>query len=189
MADGTYKLIKENSGGTFDEKSVLAEDGKVLGFDSSLNPVMVTPSVGGASVFTDLTDTPASYSGAGGKIVAVNSGASALEFIDAPAGTMSIVDHSTGAFALALTDAGNYLTCNYASGFTVTVPKNSVVAFPIGTIICLEQVGNGAITIAPVDGDVTLVAYDGLTSYGQYAVLTLVKKGTDLWNVIAGTGF
>lgn len=109
-----------------------------------------------------------------------------------PAGagsSMSIVDHSTGAFTLALTDAGNYLTCNYASGFTVTVPKNSVVAFPIGTTICLEQTGNGAITMSPVDVDVTLVAYDGLTSYGQYAVLTLVKKGTDLWNVIAGTGF
>ena len=130
-----------------------------------------------AHTFLSLTDTPASYAGSGSKIVAVNSGASALEFIDAPAGTMSIVDHSTGAFTLALTDAGNYLTCNYASGFTVTVPKNSVVAFPVGTVICLEQVGNGAITMAPVDVDVTLVAYDGLTSYGQYAVLTLVKKG------------
>jgi hypothetical protein len=39
-----------------------------------------------AHTFLSLTDTPASYSGAGGKIVAVNSGASALEFIDAPSG-------------------------------------------------------------------------------------------------------
>jgi hypothetical protein len=119
-------------------------------------------------------------------------GATGLTGATGPTGagsSMSIVDHSTGAFTLALTDAGNYLTCNYASGFTVTVPKNAVVAFPVGIVICLEQVGNGAITIAPVDGDVTLVAYDGLTSYGQYAVLTLVKKGTDLWTVIAGTGF
>lgn len=141
--------------------------------------------------FVSLTDTPASYSGAGGKIMAVNSGATGLEFVDAPSGggAMSIIDHSTGAFTLALTDAENYLTCNYASGFVVTVPKNSVVAFPVGTTICLEQTGNGAITMAPVDVDVTLVAYDGLTSYGQYAVLTLVKKGTDLWTVIAGTGF
>ena len=141
--------------------------------------------------FVSLTDTPASYSGAGGKMVAVNSGATALEFVDAPSGggAMSIIDHSTGAFTLALTDAGNYLTCNYPSGFAVTVPKNSVVAFPVGTTICLEQTGNGAITMSPVDVDVTLVAYDGLTSYGQYAVLTIVKKGTDLWTVIAGTGY
>jgi hypothetical protein len=40
MAEGTYRLIKENAGATFDEKTVLAESGKVLGFDASLNPVM-----------------------------------------------------------------------------------------------------------------------------------------------------
>ena len=41
MADGTYKLVKENSSGYFDEKGVLAESGKTLGFDASLNPVMI----------------------------------------------------------------------------------------------------------------------------------------------------
>ena len=39
MAIGEYKLIKDN-GNTLDEKTILAEDGKVLAFDSSLNPVM-----------------------------------------------------------------------------------------------------------------------------------------------------
>lgn len=141
--------------------------------------------------FISLTDTPLAYTGAGDKFVKVNGGATGLEFVDAPSGggAMSIIDHSTGSFTLALTDAENYLTCNYPSGFNVTVPKNSVVEFPVGTTICLEQTGNGAITMAPVDVDVTLVAYDGLTSYGQYAVLTIVKKGTDLWTIIAGTGF
>lgn len=46
MADGSYKLIKENSGGTHDEKVVLAENGKILGFDSGLNPIMITPATG-----------------------------------------------------------------------------------------------------------------------------------------------
>src|SRR5690606_32274351 len=39
---------------------------------------------GGAESFTDLDDTPASYSGHGGKYVTVNSGATALEFTQAP---------------------------------------------------------------------------------------------------------
>ena len=39
MAAGEYKLIKDN-GTTLDEKTILAEDGKALAFDSSLNPVM-----------------------------------------------------------------------------------------------------------------------------------------------------
>ena len=37
---------------------------------------------GGASAFTELADVPASYSGQGGKVVAVNSGATALEFVN-----------------------------------------------------------------------------------------------------------
>ena len=41
---------------------------------------------GGTATFTGLTDTPASYTGAGGKIVAVNSGETGLEFIDTPSG-------------------------------------------------------------------------------------------------------
>jgi len=40
----------------------------------------------GASAFTDLSDAPSSYSGAGGKVVAVTSGADGLEFIDPPSG-------------------------------------------------------------------------------------------------------
>lgn len=50
MAEGTYKLIKENSESTYDEKEVQAESGKVLGFDSGLNPVMVDPGTSGDSV-------------------------------------------------------------------------------------------------------------------------------------------
>lgn len=50
MAEGTYKLIKENSEGTYDEKEVQAESGKALGFDSGLDPVMVDPGTSGDSV-------------------------------------------------------------------------------------------------------------------------------------------
>lgn len=39
---------------------------------------------GGVTTFLGLSDTPASYSGAGGQLVAVNGGASGLEFVDLP---------------------------------------------------------------------------------------------------------
>ena len=42
--------------------------------------------------FTDLDDTPANYTNQGGKYVAVNSGANALEFVDAPTGGGGTVD-------------------------------------------------------------------------------------------------
>ena len=146
MADGTYKLIKENSGGTFDEKSVLAEDGKVLGFDSSLDPQMVTIA----------------------------------------SSTLSINDQSGTTYTLVLADAGKYIRCENAAEITVTVPKNSVVAFETGTGITIEQKGAGTVTVAPVDVDVTINAYDGLSTYGQYAGLQLVKVDTNVWTCIAG---
>jgi hypothetical protein len=39
---------------------------------------------GGASTFLELTDTPAAYTGQGGKFVAVKSDASGLEFVASP---------------------------------------------------------------------------------------------------------
>lgn len=47
---------------------------------------------GGAAAFTDLTDAPATYSGQGGKLVAVNSGATALEFVTSSSGGIAPLD-------------------------------------------------------------------------------------------------
>lgn len=60
-------------------------NGQVLTYDSTSSKwENATPSGGGASAFTGLTDAPGSYSGAGGKAVEVNSGASALVFSAKP---------------------------------------------------------------------------------------------------------
>ena len=39
MANGTYKLLKQDASGNWTETDVLAVSGKILGFDASLNPV------------------------------------------------------------------------------------------------------------------------------------------------------
>ena len=44
---------------------------------------------GGSESFIGLTDTPSAYTGEGGKLVGVNAGATALEFVNAPSGTFS----------------------------------------------------------------------------------------------------
>jgi hypothetical protein len=55
---------------------------------SSTSGVMVLAvgASGGASAFTDLSDTPSDYTGSGGKFVAVKSDGTGLEFADAPTG-------------------------------------------------------------------------------------------------------
>jgi|9_EtaG_2_1085328.scaffolds.fasta_scaffold00513_3 hypothetical protein len=49
----------------------------------------------GSTSFAALTDTPANFSGAGGKTVKVNSGANALEFVDVVTPTQDIVDDTS----------------------------------------------------------------------------------------------
>jgi hypothetical protein len=58
-------------------------------FSQAANNLTINASGSGGGAFTDLTDVPASYSGQGGKLVAVNSGATGLEFI--PTGSNSTI--------------------------------------------------------------------------------------------------
>ena len=58
----------------------------LIGIDANEIVLAVNLTGGGTTVFTGLTDTPSSFSGAGSQAVAVNSGATALEFVDFPAG-------------------------------------------------------------------------------------------------------
>jgi hypothetical protein len=79
-----------------------------------------------------------------------------------------------------------YFRFNKETPVTATVPKNSAVAFDIGSVITIEQQGAGVVTVAPVDGDVTINAFDELKTAGQYAVVKLIKVGTDVWTLIGG---
>lgn len=53
------------------------------------------------------------------------------------------------AYTLALSDASTAVEFTNSSAVTVTVPPNSSVAFPTGTVIELFQYGTGALTVAP----------------------------------------
>ena len=86
-------------------------------------------------------------------------------------------------YTLVLADAFKLVAMDNASANTVTVPKNSVVAFPIGTRIDLSQDGAGQTTVAPVDGDVTIRTPETLKLRKQRAKATLIKRGTDTWDL------
>ena len=95
-------------------------------------------------------------------------------------------NNQTGtAYTLALTD--DYITCTNASDVTVTVPLNSVVAFPVGKVITIEQGGVGQVIISPYSG-VTVNAMDNATkSPGQYSAIQLVQKSVNVWTLIGAT--
>lgn len=88
-------------------------------------------------------------------------------------------------YTLALADAGKVVERNNASANTTTVPPNSSVAFPIGTLIEVYQGLAGTSTIVAGAG-VTIRSRGGsLVSAGQYATLGLRKRAADEW-VLAG---
>jgi hypothetical protein len=83
-------------------------------------------------------------------------------------------------YTLVLTDQGKAVEMNNASANTLTVPPNSSVAFPVGTIIEVCQIGAGQTTIAPGSG-VTLRNTSGLKLQLQYSSASLRKRATDEW--------
>ena len=59
MANGTYRLLKQDASGNWNETDILAESGKILGFDSYLNPIMLSTSGGNStpSIWVTFTGT------------------------------------------------------------------------------------------------------------------------------------
>ena len=90
-----------------------------------------------------------------------------------------VTSTKTASYTLALVDANTIVEMNVATANTLTVPANSSVPFPIGTVIEVYQLGAGQTTIAG-DG-VTIRTPDTLKLDGQYATAALRKRATDEW--------
>ena len=90
----------------------------------------------------------------------------------------------TASYTLGLSDKGKAVELNAAAAVTVTVPVNTSVAFPVGTVIEVLQYGAGQVTIAGASG-VTLRTASSLTTRVQYSGLSLRYRGGDEW-IIAG---
>lgn len=106
-----------------------------------------------------------------------------------PASGASVNAQTGTTYTLALSDANNALTMNNASANTLTIPTNASVAFPVGTVISIIQLGAGTTTVT---GD-TGVSVNG-TSAGsadlsaQHSAVSLLKIATNSWNLSGGHG-
>jgi len=114
----------------------------------------------------------------------------ALNIVEADKSDKSVtINTQTTDYTLVLTDIDKLIDMNCESGSGIlTVPKNSVVAFPIGTTVAILQSGSVEITITPVDGDVTINNQNGLVTTGQYAVASLLKVDTNTWIACGALG-
>jgi hypothetical protein len=76
------------------------------------------------------------------------------------------------------------VTASNGSAQTYTVPLNSSVAFPTGTLINLIQIGTAQVTVQGAGG-VTILSTGATAATpktrARYSVMTLMKAGTDTW--------
>lgn len=89
-------------------------------------------------------------------------------------------------YTLALTDIGKILVVSDndpVEDITITIPKNSDVAFPINTEIkVVRYTLANEVDIAPVDVDVTILSKSSNKKIdGQYGVITVKKMAEDTW--------
>lgn len=94
----------------------------------------------------------------------------------------------TDSYTLVLTDAFKVITINKATGTNLTVPPNSSVAFPIGTVIKIRRLGAGAITFVAGVGVTINNTLGTLVDAGQNIDMFLTKSATNTWYVGNGSG-
>lgn len=89
----------------------------------------------------------------------------------------------TASYTLVLADYGKIVGMNLAGANNLTVPPNSAQAFPTGTQMTVKQEGAGQTTIVAGAG-VTIRSRGGAMKIaGQYGYATLIKVGTDAWDL------
>jgi hypothetical protein len=102
-------------------------------------------------------------------------GAGGVEAVNAQIGTT---------YTFVLTDRDDLVTASNSSAQTYTIPLNSSVAFPTGSLVNLIQIGTGQVTVQGAGG-VTVLSTGATAATpktrAQYSVLTLIKAGTDTW--------
>lgn len=92
----------------------------------------------------------------------------------------------TTSYTPVLADADTLLTMDSASAQVFTIPPNSSVAYPVGTVLEFARFGAGSVTITPGSG-VTIpnsIQAAGTTSRtitSQFTSVTATKTATNVW--------
>lgn len=95
----------------------------------------------------------------------------------------AVSTQSGTSYTAVLGDANTYIRFTNGSAVSFTIPPNSSVAFPVGTIIEVEQAGAGALSFVAGSGVTVNSRSSDLTLAGQYAVAFAKKVATDTWTV------
>lgn len=100
------------------------------------------------------------------------------------------LNDQTANYTAVLTDNRNKLVrMNVASANDFLIPTNANVAFPIGSVINVVQIGTGKTTIKAATPATTTIQSTGATATApllrkQYSACSCIKVATDTWIVV-----
>lgn len=103
--------------------------------------------------------------------------------LDAAFNQVALNTQTGTTYTLAITDQGGAVTMANAAASTLTIPPNGTVAFPVGTVVVVAQLGAGQVTLVAGSG-VTVNATPGLKLRTQFSGATCIKTGTNTWLAI-----
>ena len=106
-----------------------------------------------------------------------------LNGVSASGTSVAVAADKTADYTLGLGDASSSIGVDSGTAKNLTVPLNSSVAFPVGTVIEVRQVGAGQVTIVATGGVTLRSAGAALKLRAQYAAASLLKVATDTWSV------
>jgi hypothetical protein len=95
----------------------------------------------------------------------------------------------TADYTAVLNDAYQTVTpMNKATAIAFKIPTNASVAFPVGTVLTVLNVGAGTCTISAVTSGTTTILSAGATAasptLAQYKSAACIKTATDTWYVV-----
>lgn len=87
-------------------------------------------------------------------------------------------------YTLALTDAGGHYYHVSGTPHTLTIPANTSIAFPIGTVIgIVNEDGAGDITLAITDDTLRWTDQTGSRTIAENGTATLIKVTSTVWRL------
>jgi hypothetical protein len=109
---------------------------------------------------------------------------------DYRAGSAVTLNAQTATYTAVLADADQkVVTMDVATANDFLIPTNANVAFPIGTVINVIQIGAGKTTIEAVTPGTTTISSTGATATApelraQFSAASCIKVATDTWYVV-----
>jgi hypothetical protein len=111
--------------------------------------------------------------------IVVGDGTIAVEF----APSTKLTNAQSASYTTVLADKDKIVEMNVGSANNLTVPPNSSVAYPVGSIINIVQTNSGQTTVVAGAG-VTVNATPGLKLRAQWSSASLIKRAENTWVLV-----